>query len=665
MHPSYYQNFRRTTRQVWTLLLWLTSLMVAARLTALVTLVEPHQLEGRGGELLRGLGMGLRFDLKVVAIGLAPVLLLGLLAGRSPRGSAAVRGGTPYYAGLLAFVITAVAISNYFYFKTYGNHFDVFVFGLADDQTSAVLASIWSDYPVLRTFATSVAVSWAVLWFARRSVVKQEAVVYGPMRPMLVPLVVLISLAPFAAAARGTVGVFPLRRLHAQVSGYDLINKLTPNGFVALSWARSDMLEGSEFTPVAREDLVAMSERFGQADVWQELPVNKALAERPPHVVLALMEAMGTNVLIEDALPENDLLGAARQHFERDFLFERFVSGTNSTIGTIAMMLFHSNRPTISHTLAQDAEIQGSAVRPYKEAGYHTVFITGGNGMWRNLANYLPVQGFDEVLDENTIKLEFPEATGDADTWGMPDEYAFRLANRVLDEATEPTFIMIMTVSNHTPHATPAGYERLPVSASEHLCRSYSNEERCQAMLTTYQYAANALGEFISSIKGSDLGERTVIAATGDHRVRGLVTDGPDAGAIRNGVPFYLYVPPDVLASNPHRFDPQRVASHKDIFPTLYAFSLSGARYVSLAGRNLLAEEDVEACCFGFHNSVMITPEGLVRSSQPEFLYPWISDDSLRVAVEPIANADPSRHSHYMQWQSLYTNQQVAGELTP
>ena len=185
MHPSYYQNFRRATRQVWTLLLWLTSLMYAARLTALATLVEPHHLEGRGGELLRGLVLGLRFDLKVVAIGLAPVLLLSLLAGRSPRATAAVRAGTPYYAGLLAFVIAAVAISNYYYFQTYGNHFDVFVFGLADDQTSAVLASIWSDYPVLRTCAACLAVGWAVLWLTRRSVAKQEAAVYAPMRPVL------------------------------------------------------------------------------------------------------------------------------------------------------------------------------------------------------------------------------------------------------------------------------------------------------------------------------------------------------------------------------------------------------------------------------------------------------------------------------------------------
>jgi len=540
----------------------------------------------------------------------------------------------------------------------------VFVFGLADDQTSAVLASIWSDYPVLRTCAACLAVGWAVLWLTRRSVAKQEAAVYAPMRPVLVPLLVVISLVPFAAVARGSVGVFPLKRYHAQVSGYDLINKLTPNGFVALDWAHSDLLEDSEFTPVAREDLVAMSERFGQGDVWQELPVNPELAARPPHVVLALMEAMGTNVLVEDALPENDLLGAARPHFESDFLFRRFVSGTNATIDTIAMMLFHSNLPTISHTLAQEAVITGSAVRPYEEAGYRTVFITAGNGMWRNLANYLPEQGFDEVLDENTIKLEFPEASGDADTWGVPDEYAFRLAKQVLDEATEPTFIMIMTVSNHTPYEAPAGYDRLPVAASERLCRGYPDEEKCRAMLTTYQYAANALGEFISSVKGSELGGHTLIAATGDHRVRRLVTDDPDAGAIKHGVPFYMYVPPDVLASTRYRFDPQRVASHKDIFPTLYAFSLSGARYVSLAGRNLLAEEDVDASCFGFHNLVMITPEGLVRSGQPDLLYPWLSNDSLRVAVEPIANADPTRHSDYMRWQSLYINQQVAGELT-
>ncbi|MTD32773.1 hypothetical protein [Paludibacterium denitrificans] len=36
--------------------------------------------------------------------------------------------------------------------------------------------------------------------------------------------------------------------------------------------------------------------------------------------------------------------------------------------------------------------------------------MTSGSGMWRNLSNRLPVQGFDEVADQNTIIKANPAA---------------------------------------------------------------------------------------------------------------------------------------------------------------------------------------------------------------------------------------------------------------
>lgn len=43
-----------------------------------------------------------------------------------------------------------------------------------------------------------------------------------------------------------------------------------------------------------------------------------------------------------------------------------------------------------------------------------------------------------------------------------------------------------------------------------------------------------------------------------------------------------------IIKKNLH-YDKYRLASHKDIFPTLYELSLSETTYCSLGGRNLLA----------------------------------------------------------------------------
>lgn len=55
-----------------------------------------------------------------------------------------------------------------------------------------------------------------------------------------------------------------------------------------------------------------------------------------------------------------------------------------------------------------------------------------------------------------------------------------------------------------------------------------------------------------------------------------------------SGTIFYLYV---LQAYQTHlTYNPARIGSHKDIFPTLYALSLSNTAHKSLGGRNILAK---------------------------------------------------------------------------
>lgn len=50
---------------------------------------------------------------------------------------------------MLGFVFMVAAIVNFYYFRTYGSKIDIFIFGLKDDDTLAVLSIMWQDYPVV------------------------------------------------------------------------------------------------------------------------------------------------------------------------------------------------------------------------------------------------------------------------------------------------------------------------------------------------------------------------------------------------------------------------------------------------------------------------------------------------------------------------------------
>lgn len=656
---SFQQNFKQLSRTIWLSVFIATAIMSVGRLVFLANIGDMTELTHRGGDLWRALFTGLRFDLKIVVIGFAPLLLIGLVLAIFPKAYRFFVKIIPWYAGLIFFIVTGFSIGNYYYYLTYGNHIDVFIFGLADDDTKAVLANAWADYPILLSFISSVIVAFFSAIIVRSAVNKMQQWEWKPQHKGFTALSVIAMILIVFFFARGTLGSHPLKRYHAQVSDYKVLNSITPNGIIALEWAKSDYKKQSQFNSVSQSELEAQFTKVvGNSTGQFATPYNAYLAENKPHVVMALMEGMGTNVLVEDNYPENDLLGALRPAFGSDFVFKRFLAETTATINTLVNMLGQSNVPTISHSSAQKIEVAAAAVRPYKAAGYKTVFITATNGMWRNVANYLPAQGFDEVLDENAVLKAFPEADEYRGEWGLSDEYAFKLAEKELNEATQPLMIYILTITNHTPYEVPKNYEVKPLKVSERLLgRMKTSEEEAMRLLETYQYANNALGDFIRDIKQSPLGASTLIAATGDHKLRGFTMQYPDDLAIINSVPFYLYVPEKIQRKVLYQYDEIRVGSHKDIFPTLYAFSLSEANYYSLGGHNLLGIDKVTR--FGYNPEMTFIEQGVYLNEQPEILYPWVSE--LKINPEPIQQKVTHLDSDYQTLKTLYINSQVKG----
>ncbi|WP_375321548.1 LTA synthase family protein [Aliivibrio logei] len=656
---NFQENYKQLSRVIWLSVFIAVTILCVGRLIFLFNIADSAELAQRSTDLWRALFIGLRFDLKVVVIGFAPLLLIGLIVAAFPRLYRILAKIFPWYAGLIFFLVTGFSIGNYYYYLTYGNHIDVFIFGLADDDTKAVLANAWADYPIFLSFMSSVIVAFLSAILVRFAIKKMALWSWKPQRKGLTGISVIAMIVTVFFFARGTLGSHPLKRYHAQVSDSKILNSITPNGLVALEWAKSDYKEQNKFQSVSKDLLEEQFKKVvGNTTGQFSTPYNAYLAENKPHVVMTLMEGMGMNVLVEDNYPENDLLGALRPAFESDFVFTRFLAETTATINSLVNMLGQSNVPTISHSSAQKVQVAAAAARPYKEAGYKTIFITATNGMWRNVANYLPSQGFDEVLDENAILKVFPEAEEFRGEWGLSDEYTFKLAEKVLKEAKQPLMIYILTITNHTPYQVPANYDVKPLKVSDRLLnRMKKGEEEATRLYETYQYANNALGQFVADIKASPLGNSTLIAATGDHKLRGFTMKYPEDLAVTNSVPFYLYVPKEIKEKVEYQYNKERVGSHKDIFPTLYAFSLSDANYYSLGGANLLGMDSTPR--FGYHSEMTYTDKGVYLNAYPEKLYSWTSE--LEVDKTFTSNEKIHIGPEYHQLQTLYINGQIKG----
>ncbi len=264
------------------------------------------------------------------------------------------------------------------------------------------------------------------------------------------------------------------------------------------------------------------------------------------------------------------------------------------------------------------------------------------------------------------ISEAFPEAKKYAGVWGVADGYMFKFANKILEQAEKPTFIFIMTVTNHSPYVVPEYYQPKPTAMNERLSSLLGYQgEQAKTLLNTFQYASDALGKFISRIKKSDkLKDNTVIAVTGDHRMRYSSADEPTEFGLTYAVPFYLNIPEPILTNLPHSYDPQRIGSHRDIFPTLYNLSLSDQDYISLGGENILSPQGVSN--WGYNATRSINTYGAFSSSGSGVFHPWDRKNVLFSEAQPESELkfDADWGKDYRQLQDYYLRSQVL-PMTP
>ena len=651
--------------------------------------------------------MGFRLDMRAVCVVLAFLLLLGLLASLNKSVFAAkmTTGGggfeksyfgenfkpnkksnfclkfdkfiynfTLFLATFSSFLIILSTFVNFYYFKTYHNKIDIFIFGLKDDDTAAILKIMWQDYPVIIVLLASILFAWLCFglckkilnaeFFAKIQLNLSKIHTNSGKNSRLIKASTLVSvvlanlmlLGIVFIGIRGSLSTFPLREDEHHISPNPLINHISTNPIIAFAWALQHYKEQDSFESVDLSEFEALQNEL--FPVFRENPLNSA-AKRP-NVVVVLMESFGLNMLALDDESEFDLLMGFRKHFEAgkvatkgisntnsqsnlknisqnqltvnsaqkgilqdknsanpaqsDFSFVNFLSNENGTAASFASLFFVSPNANISQGSAKDKRLSLTPFAVYKDAGYSVIYITSGNRSWQNLGDYAVTLGVDAVYDSNFLMSHYPQSKQNANVYGVLDEFAYKLAFELLQKADKPTFIAILTTSNHPPypslptHFTPPKLNLEP--RMPFFTQGKANKARIIAEI--FAYASNAFGEFIDTIKHSELKDTTIIAASGDHKHRDLAA--AQNIALNHAVPLYLYVPSAYTKDFARRgfgFNPAQIGSHKDIFPTLYALSLDGGKFLSLGGRNLFDLNADDSYEFAINSALWIDKNGI------------------------------------------------------
>lgn len=617
--------------------------------------------------------IGLRFDIRIASLIFGGLLLLSFFTLFSTKLTQQWQKLLTIINPILLLMVALFTLINIFYYITYDRYIDVFIFGLLDDDTTAIIKTIWSDYPVVWGILGLTLLGYILVKLCRGWQCWVTKQIIKPTPNWLALPACLVVVALIVVGCRGSVGTFPLRESDAQISRYAVLNKFVPNGLIAMDWAYKAYKNNNKFMEISlKESQHALQTFFQQAkpnDVtifMQQTAANPIAAHHPPHVVFAVMESMGSHLFHFDN-PQRDLYGALRQHWQQDWVFNRFVSEGDGTIDSLNRFFVRSPIDKISQSSAQNADFISNMFTPFKAKGYKIVYITAGNGAWRNLNHFLPHLGVDEFIEQNTLKEAFPEAT--ISTWGVPDEYMFKYAEQRLAQAEkqgEPIMIMMMSITNHPPYQLPPNHLYHPYSFTQQeltRLKNMGNEDEIRTMFNTFSYSNDQLGQFISWVKAQPLSSHTIIAATGDHNIRGIGYPDPAELMLSHAVPFYLSVPTAYQYQTV--YDKTRIGSHKDIMPTLYQLALSSTPYYQ-TGCNLVALQlDSYWCNVGYNPYVTINQQGAYALINNTF-QPWQDETSL--LVKPVTNMNEAQKQVLTRWQSWslllhwQLNQQISAD---
>lgn len=622
----------------------------------------------RGSEMLwPALWQGLRYDLVAGAIAawLVAVAVLPLWLGG--RREAAVRVAQGLLVALLL-VFALLAACEHFYYAFYKTRFDPVVFGMLEDDTGAIMDTVWQDYPVARALLALLLGGWLLgwgvprigQWLGRRW--PRGAGVYRRGAVLVLQCVVLLLLA------RGSVGTFPLVARDVTLSADPFVNALVLNA--PLTLYRAARIRAQE-TQIEDDPLVGLK-ALGFADLDEAaraagLPSGdpaqlraalfslargepRALADSP-HVVLGLLESFGQDLLYSDG-PGNDLLGRLRGELGYGYRFDNFITGQNGTHSTLENLLLGTPISPLTQGRNARMRFDTSAALPFKRAGYRTAFLYGGGSDWREIGTAFSHQGFDHIYDARAIRQRFPAAGGT--DWGVYDAYLFRFAEQLLAQADadgERLFLFLLTTTNHPPFELETAHPDLPLDPAALGPHALEDTAELRRMLATYQYQADEFGRFLHRLRHQPLGQRTLVAAAGDHNLRTHYRyDLPAQQADVDRVFAYLRVPPAFVPAGAGP-DTGAFAGHADLMPTLVALALPGQRYFA-TGRNLWQPAaDGGQALAQFER--LYTPAGMTLPLDTPKLHRWQDARSLQTQGESPDAATAATTRRTAAWVAL------------
>ncbi len=313
------------------------------------------------------------------------------------------------------------------------------------------------------------------------------------------PFLSLFILGLTFLSVRGGWQLAPISQSMAYFSSKPILNHAAVNTSWNLAQDVVNNLAGNSgdfhYLPEAQVDSILHHYQSGDS-----LARTEILSTKRPNVVFIILESFTADV-VESLGGEPGISTELGQLMKQGVSFTNlYASGDRTDKGLIAVMSAFPAQATksiISETDKQ--EHLPSIAQVFKEQGYQTSFMYGGESEFFGFKPYVLSHGFDHSTDKHAFASEDQNSK-----WGAHDGVVFKRFKKQLGQLKQPFFATMLTLSNHEPFEIPES-PRFPGTDLPNRFRS------------TAFYTDKSLGAFIRAARKEPWFKETLFVIVADH----------------------------------------------------------------------------------------------------------------------------------------------------
>ncbi len=423
-----------------------------------------------------------------------------------------------------------------------------------------------------------------------------------------------------AFGIRSTTGHRPLNPSMLSFGNDPMANDLPVNSsfkvFYALRhYGENDLNEGQLYAYDDDENIIKAAKEISlrQEPLIEDksCPINQVITPKftgkgKRNIVVILEESMGADFV--GSLGGLPLTPELEKIAKQGWAFTNmFAAGHRSVRGIEAVTAGFPPSPLASQVKLEHTSPITTLMQIYKDLGYKTSFIYGGESHFDNMRTYFLYNGAQEVIEQKDY--ENPSFVA---SWGVSDEDLFAKADETFDELYkkgEPFCSVVFSSSFHDPFDIPQGKVDINGIKTDEPLR-----------MTAVKYADYALGKFIAQAQKRDYYKDTIFVIIADHESRVQSNGGFPADKFL--IPAVI-LSPDIKA---HKDD--RIVNQIDILPTLLSLSGVSGEF-PLVGQDLTKQNTVERALMDYNELF-----GVRLNNKLEVLMPGLKSVSYKVATD-------------------------------